>query len=72
MVGKKLIGKLGEKLDVDTRMFKAILILLGIFTNALQPITTVQINITETPHVQVRPLPLHRLTVRREPDGAVF
>ena len=53
-------------------MLKAIFILLAAFTTALQPITTAQINITDTPMPQIKPLPLIRLTVRREPDGAIF
>ncbi len=71
-VEKNLIGKLVVKLEVDIRMFKAIFLFFLAMTTALQPIATVQINTTITPHVQVRPLPLHRLTVRREPDGAIF
>ncbi len=62
-------------------MLKAIFLLLAIFSNAriegatvqaLQPIMTAQINITDTPMPQIKPLPLIRLTVRREPDGAIF
>lgn len=53
-------------------MFKAIFVLIAAFTTALQPITTAQINITDTPPPQIKPIPMIRLTVRREPDGAIF
>ncbi len=53
-------------------MLKAIFLLICAFTQALQPITTVQINITDTPPPQIKPLPMIRLTIRREPDGAIF
>jgi hypothetical protein len=51
-------------------MFKAILIaFLPIISAALLPIVTTTINVTLSPQPKPDPIPLHRFTFYRVPDG---